>query len=217
MKREKTVGKCSVDDVSRRLKYVEINGVKSEALLDTGSDINLMRFDEYQNIFSPTINRDSIIPFKGVGGAFAKTLGYFQTEMIIDNEHFNVKIHLTENTDLPVKFILGHEFLKDVEACFVENTVKVRKINNVLPIIVIDVNEIELSHVQDKEIANEVRKCVMQYKPLNTKVSPIELKIVLKDEIPVASRPRRMAESEQKEVDKQISDWINDGMFVNNI
>lgn len=213
VKKEKqnTVGECTVTDVSRRLKQIDINGITSEALIDTGSDINLIRYDEYIRIKSPMISLDNIIQFKGVGNAFAKTLGYFHCEIIVDNENFNIKMHLTENKDLPVKIILGHEFLKDVEACFVEDTVKIRKVNFALPIITIDLNEIELSHIKNKQAADGIRNCVLNYKPLNIKKSPIETKIVLKDDVPVASRYRRMAESEQREVNEQINEWIKDG------
>lgn len=213
IKREKTVFECSTNDSVKRIKQVRINGLECDALIDTGSDINLMRYDEYKRLSSPPINNENVIQFRGVGETSARTLGYFFAEIMIDNETFDTKIHLTENKDLPVKIIIGHEFLKDVEACFVNNTVRIRKVDHVLPIIAIDINEIELSHITNKDSANEVKNCVINYKPLNIKKSPIETKIILKDEIPVTSRPRRMAESEQEEVNKQINDWIENGML----
>lgn len=215
IKRENTVFECSTNDLVKRSKQIEINGLECNALIDTGSDINLMRYDEYKRISSPRIYNENVIQFRGVGGTSARTLGYFFAEVMIDNEMYDVKIHLAEKKDLPVKIIIGHEFLKDVEACFVDNTVTIRKVDHVLPVITIDMNEIELSHITNKESVNEVRNCVLNYKPSNIKKSPIETKIILKDEIPVTSRPRRMAESEQEEVNKQINEWIKNGMLYN--
>lgn len=54
---------------------------------------------------------------------------------------------------------------------------------------------------------------VENYQPKQTKEAPIELKITLKDDIPVAQRPRRLAPKEQEEVDQQIEEWLQQGII----
>ncbi|CAH2046107.1 unnamed protein product, partial [Iphiclides podalirius] len=49
-------------------------------------------------------------------------------------------------------------------------------------------------------IAQQQARCMMEtYRPLKTKEAPIELRIILKDDIPVAQRPRKLALKEQEE------------------
>lgn len=48
--------------------------------------------------------------------------------------------------------------------------------------------------------------------PCKTKEAPVKLKLVLKDDIPIAQRPRRLAPAEQEEVQRQIAKWLDDGV-----
>ncbi|XP_048488144.1 piggyBac transposable element-derived protein 3-like [Plutella xylostella] len=48
---------------------------------------------------------------------------------------------------------------------------------------------------------------------MKTKDAPIQLRIILKDDVPVAQRPRRLAISEQEEVERQIEQWLKDGLI----
>ncbi|XP_026741378.1 uncharacterized protein LOC113503545 isoform X1 [Trichoplusia ni] len=52
----------------------------------------------------------------------------------------------------------------------------------------------------------------VQSMPQKVKDSPVQLRIVLKDDVPVAQRPRRLAITEQKEVERQVEQWLKDGI-----
>ncbi|XP_073967491.1 uncharacterized protein isoform X2 [Choristoneura fumiferana] len=58
-----------------------------------------------------------------------------------------------------------------------------------------------------------VRRMMTSYVPVKTKEAPIVLQIHLKDDVPVAQRPRRLALKEQQEVDAQIKQWLEEGII----
>ncbi|XP_063541958.1 uncharacterized protein LOC134750663 [Cydia strobilella] len=62
------------------------------------------------------------------------------------------------------------------------------------------------------DVEKRVNDLVESYVPRKTKEAPVKLKIVLKDDIPVAQRPRRLAPAEQEEVDRQVNKWLEDGV-----
>jgi hypothetical protein len=53
---------------------------------------------------------------------------------------------------------------------------------------------------------------VNNYQPNQIKEAPIELKIFVRDDIPVAQRPRRISLMEQEVVEKQVAEWLNNGI-----
>ncbi|RVE41426.1 hypothetical protein evm_013920 [Chilo suppressalis] len=69
-----------------------------------------------------------------------------------------------------------------------------------------------IDHVRDAAIKDEALKCVQEYQPVQIKEAPIQLRIVLKDDIPVAQRPRRLSLVEQQVVEKQVEEWLEQGI-----
>lgn len=72
----------------------------------------------------------------------------------------------------------------------------------------------EINHIQNKSIKKEVEYLVKEYKPNKTKESPIELKIILTDDIPVSQRARRLPPNEKDIVENQIKEWLQDGIIT---
>lgn len=64
--------------------------------------------------------------------------------------------------------------------------------------------------IEDTEIRNEVEKLIRNYVPGKIKESPVKLKIVLTDDIPVYQRARRLSPIEKEELNKQIKQWLKD-------
>jgi len=56
---------------------------------------------------------------------------------------------------------------------------------------------------------SEIKKLVSSYKPRLLKESPIQMKLLLKDETPIWQPPRRLSPGEKEAVDKQISQWLD--------
>lgn len=92
---------ASVLRISRK-KYtreVVLNDRIIVALIDTGSDISIMRASEYAMIGSPGMQA-SDTEFCGVGGYSTKALGEFQTHIIIDEHVYPIFIRVVPNTVL---------------------------------------------------------------------------------------------------------------------
>lgn len=70
-----------------------------------------------------------------------------------------------------------------------------------------------LEHIVNPVIRQEVYQCIDTYHPVQVKEAPLKLKIILKDDIPVAQRPRRLSYTEQGIVEKQIDEWLKDGII----
>lgn len=73
-----------------------INGREIEALIDTGSDISLIRAEEYVKLGSPCLST-SEIRFCGIGSSDNTTLGEFQTEIIVDKNTYPIIIHVVSD------------------------------------------------------------------------------------------------------------------------
>jgi len=71
--------------------------------------------------------------------------------------------------------------------------------------------DLHLLHLSN-DIRSVVVGLVQNYKPLKIESSPLERKILLTDEVPVFQRARRLPYEETEKVDKQIRDWLKEGI-----
>ncbi|XP_047040647.1 uncharacterized protein LOC124644986 isoform X4 [Helicoverpa zea] len=77
----------------------------------------------------------------------------------------------------------------------------------------LDEKETLLEYIVNPVIRQEVYQCIDTYHPVQVKEAPLQLKIILKDDIPVAQRPRRLSYTEQGIVEKQFDEWLKDGII----
>ncbi|GFT06102.1 retrovirus-related Pol polyprotein from transposon 17.6 [Trichonephila clavipes] len=73
--------------------------------------------------------------------------------------------------------------------------------------------ELDLRHVENRQIKKELEKLIQDYKPEKTASTDVTMRIILKDEEPVSQHPRRLAFTERQEVNKQIEEWLNEGII----
>ncbi|GFX35570.1 retrovirus-related Pol polyprotein from transposon 17.6 [Trichonephila clavipes] len=73
--------------------------------------------------------------------------------------------------------------------------------------------ELDLRHVENRQIKKELEKLIQDYKPEKTASTDVTMRIILKDEEPVCQHPRRLAFTERREVNKQIEEWLNEGII----
>ena len=71
--------------------------------------------------------------------------------------------------------------------------------------------ELELNHLS-KRNKETVSRLISKYKPQKRVESPVEMKIILKDDMPVYQRPRRVPFADQIVVDKQTAEWLQEGI-----
>ncbi|GFV77257.1 transposon Tf2-8 polyprotein [Trichonephila clavipes] len=73
---------------------------------------------------------------------------------------------------------------------------------------VIENSSYDLSHVKNFNIRNDLSSLIKNYKPNKIKSTKLKMNIILKDDIPVCQRARRLSCSEKLQVDDQIDDWL---------
>ncbi|GFT20035.1 retrovirus-related Pol polyprotein from transposon 17.6 [Trichonephila clavipes] len=66
----------------------------------------------------------------------------------------------------------------------------------------------DLSHVKNFNIRNDLSSLIKKYKPKEIKSTKLKISIILKDDIPVCQRARRLSCSENLHVNDQIDDWL---------
>ncbi|GFV01203.1 retrovirus-related Pol polyprotein from transposon 412 [Trichonephila clavipes] len=74
-------------------------------------------------------------------------------------------------------------------------------------------DDLDLRHVEDRQIKKELEKLIQDYKPEKTASTDVIMRIILKDEEPVCQPPRLLAFTERQEVNKQIEEWLNEGII----
>ena len=99
---------------TKRGKDVKIGNFELSALVDTGSELTLMRYNQYVRIGAPKLSRD-IIEFHSIGSKRNFTLGKFPTDIIIDGELYHITIHVVPNTAMQHSLLIGTDLLDTVE------------------------------------------------------------------------------------------------------
>ncbi|GFU09038.1 integrase catalytic domain-containing protein [Trichonephila clavipes] len=78
---------------------------------------------------------------------------------------------------------------------------------------VIENSSYDLSHVKNFNIRNDLSSLIKNYKPNKIKSTKLKINIILKDDIPVCQRARRLFCSEKLQVNDQIDDWLQQGII----
>jgi len=74
-------------------------------------------------------------------------------------------------------------------------------------------DSIDLSHLNMSKKA-EVLELVERYKPLKLIKSAVEMKLILKDDIPVFQRPRQVSYENTCFIETQVQKWLEEGIIV---
>ncbi|KMQ91095.1 blastopia polyprotein [Lasius niger] len=218
-----TANSCAVDRSERRkqTKDVLINDIQVHAIIDTGSDITIMRADEYIRIGSPRLENVTV-PFRGVSTEKNATLGRFQAKLTVDENSFKISINVVSDDLLRNKLLIGRDFLNTVELNMKRGEAVIKPLTDddcaFAEICQINVdfdreaNNVNLSHVQDETYKQAVQRLVDRYKPERTQEVSIKMKLILKDDEPVYQKARRLSVAERNEVNAQIDEWLRNGI-----
>lgn len=198
-------------DTKKPIKSIKIQEKCTTALIDSGSDLNLITVSCFNAIKSKNYDTEDV-QFSGLGGKTVSSLGKWSGIVEIDENCYQTIMHIVPDDVMPYDVIIGQELLKDVT--FVSTNGKV----TIKPDIDDWINHIQycntvVDYISDQNIRNDVENLIQSYKPGKTKEAPIQLKIILKDDKPVAFRPRRLAIKEQIEVDQQVKEWLKEGII----
>lgn len=94
-------------------KTVDINGTGLTALIDTGSDISLIRSECYIRIGAPKLEKRSL-QFRGIGGTNITTLGRTSIDVQIDGTLFSINLHVIADTIIQQDLLMGIDCLNAV-------------------------------------------------------------------------------------------------------
>lgn len=203
-------------------------GIDISALVDTGSDVTLMK----KNVYDCLLNAKKInlmgIPLTGFGQTIKKTYGNFSTQIVVNHEAFDINCHVVPNNYINENMLLGKDFLSKVEVNIRDGEVKIIKkisevtencenfINKIDVVAMIEEKSNEhIENIKNKQVREEVEKLIVNYTPVKPIKSCVSLKITLEDEIPIYQSPRRLAVCERQSVNKQIDQWLNEGIIQN--
>ncbi|GFU83598.1 peptidase A2 domain-containing protein [Trichonephila clavipes] len=82
---------------------------------------------------------------------------------------------------------------------------------------VIENSSYDLTHVKMFNIRNDLSSLIKNYKPNKIKSTTLKMCIILKDDIPVCQRARRLSCSEKLQVNDQIDDWLRLGIIKESV
>ena len=114
---------------TKRGKDVKIGNFELSALIDTGSELTLMRYNPYVKIGAPKLIRD-IFEFYSIGSQRNFTLGKFPTDIIIDGELYHITIHVVPNTVMQHSLLIGTDLLDTVEVNTKGGNISIRRIKD---------------------------------------------------------------------------------------
>ncbi|GFX07809.1 retrovirus-related Pol polyprotein from transposon gypsy [Trichonephila clavipes] len=132
----------------------------------------------------------------------------------IDDENYSLTWHVVPADKLKFEAVIGADLLEQASISFTKEGVKFNKYENHAQLIQISAEnlqeELDLRHVENRQIKKELEKLIQDYKPEKTASTDVTMRFILKDEEPVCQAPRRLAFTERQELNKQIEEWPNE-------
>ncbi|GFS75450.1 RVP domain-containing protein [Trichonephila clavipes] len=160
-----------------------------------------------RRIMDPTKLSKNKMLLTGIGEAQVTTIGSFEHEFKIDDENYSLTWHVVPTDKLKFEAVIGSDLLEQASISFTKEGVKFNKYENHAQLMQISAEnlqeELDLRHVENRQIKKELEKLIQDYKPEKTASTDVTMRIILKDEEPVCQPPRRLAFTERQEVNKQ--------------
>lgn len=225
-KKQNEVSSVDASANKKRDKYIKdirIGDCAMIALIDTGSDICLMRASAYIRLGCPRLKLNEI-RFHGIGATNNSTMGEFDTKLTIDGYTHSALIRVVPDTLMSHDLLVGTDFLNSVELTIKAGKIMISPLseqvsvdNELLEILQIDVDfeksDADVSHVPELRDREKIKKLVRDYKPNKTREVDLKMSIILKDDEPVYQRARRLAMLEREAVNTQINEWMHEGVI----
>ncbi|XP_011688730.1 PREDICTED: uncharacterized protein K02A2.6-like [Wasmannia auropunctata] len=208
------VNSISISSNDDMCKKILIGDLEIRACLDTGSRVTFICERIYRELKAPTLN-SAQLSLVGFGQAEVNPLGYFQTTINIDNEEFLVQVYVVPNSAMTLDMIIGRDVLSQANVTIAQGEVTVTKEKQsvfLTDINVFDEPSLDIGEQVSEEAKNEIKRLMMSYTPSRSKTTSVEMNIVVKSEKPIYQRPRRLPTVERDIVEKQVHDWLKDGI-----
>lgn len=141
--------------------------------------------------------------------------------MTVDENCYEISIHVVSNKLARYKLIVGNDFLDTVDVNLKRSKPTIikplddnndnRDAADICQINIVsdkEVNIVDASQVRNVEYRQVVQSLIDNYRPNPIREVNIKMKLILKDDEPVYLKPRRLAMAERMEVNAQIDEWL---------
>ncbi|GFW57517.1 transposon Tf2-6 polyprotein [Trichonephila clavipes] len=199
-----------------RTKEIFFGNVKITALIDSDSTVSLLRENTSRRIMDPTKLSKNKMLFTGIGEAQVTTIGSFEHEFEIDDENYSLTWHVVPADKLKFEAVIVSDLLEQASISFTKGVKFIKYENHAQLMQICAENlqeELDLRHVEDRQIKKELEKLIQDYKPEKTSSTDVTMRIILKGEEPVCPPPRRLSFTERQEVSKQTEERLNEGII----
>ncbi|GFU17837.1 transposon Tf2-6 polyprotein [Trichonephila clavipes] len=189
-----------------------------EALIDSGSSVSLIREDVSKGIIEPSKLSKDIAVLIGLGKYEVKTKGSFQRKIELDGEEYSLTWHVVPTPSLEFQAVIGSDILEQASVCFYKESVQFRIHEDKNCFLHMQVYEAEVEdgivvhYVTNPRIRRELFELISNYEPKKTERTNVFMRNILKDDIPVYQPARCLSFSENQDVNKQIDEWIEQGI-----
>ncbi|GFY22516.1 retrovirus-related Pol polyprotein from transposon 17.6 [Trichonephila clavipes] len=196
----------------RERKHFQLNGTSYSG------KISLIREDVSKGIIEPSKLSKDISVLIGLGKYEVKTKGSFQRKIELDGEEYSLTWHVVPTPSLEFQAVIGSDILEKASVCFYKESVQFRKHEDKNCFLQMQVyeaeveDEIVVQHVTNPQIRRELFELISNYEPKKTEMTNVSMRIILKDDIPVYQPARRLSFSENQDVNKQIDEWLEQGI-----
>ncbi|GFW01556.1 retrovirus-related Pol polyprotein from transposon 17.6 [Trichonephila clavipes] len=201
-----------------KTRKITIRNKIIEALVDSGSSVSLIREDVSKGINEPSKLSKDISVLIGLGKCEVKTKGSFQRKIELDGEEYSLTWHVVPTPSLEFQAVIGSDILEQASVCFYKESVQFRKHEDKNCFLQMQVyeaeveDEIVVQHVTNPQIRRELFELISNYEPKKTEMTNVSMRIILKDDIPVYQPARRLSFFENQDVNKQIDEWLEQGI-----
>ncbi|GFS81915.1 retrovirus-related Pol polyprotein from transposon 17.6, partial [Nephila pilipes] len=141
------------------LRDITLGDKTISALMDTGSSVSLIRED----------------------------VSSFEHNFIINEDHYSLTWHVVSTEHLNFEAVIGANILKQASLYFTQNGVEVNKhVEKAWLMQILELhleNELDLSHILDLQIKNNLTRIIFSYKPEKTESTNVSMRIILEDDI----------------------------------
>lgn len=196
----------------RIVKPVYILGQEALALVDTGCDMHLCR-ESFLKRLSGIHSIPSRTQLNGPADACFHTDRRFKCELTVDGESYHVDVHSVPDGSIGYDVILGRPLFQTNAVLRVSpQSVTITHVDTAQQLMNVNTSVDELD-VGVRAQSVVVQELIDTYCPVQGVTAPMKTVIVLFDETPVFQRPRRLAPREKMAVDKQIQEWLSEGII----
>ncbi|XP_062704651.1 uncharacterized protein LOC134286957 [Aedes albopictus] len=214
-KDKRSVKLCNAKSVVDRGTFlaVMIGAEPKQVFFDCGAAVSLIREDVLERL-NLSLNDEEKQELHTLSGP-VWTLGTTVLEVQIADTIMPLKFSVIATEHLNMEMLIGRNLLLygDVNVSASGSRFSPKEDNFVYCIDLAPEPDDPFSHIINPSVREQTSSLVRSYSPRMSATSDVKLKIVLKDETPIQQLPRRLAPLEKEIAQKQIDQWLDDGII----